>query len=200
MKPYFEKLSISLTLLLVIIFFTQKCYAQTQSQTFSTPGTFTGVNGFTAPAGVTSVTVEAWGGGGAGGGGTTVSGGGGGGGAYTKVTNVSVIPGNSYTITVGAGGIGTTAQANGQPGFASIAILGTTVTGSGGSGGGGGRVRGRNRRTRRRARRSCPGHRATGGREFAAPRISRRLERGQRARRRSVQRAGRVREIRARGD
>ncbi|MBI4085993.1 MAG: fibronectin type III domain-containing protein [Candidatus Liptonbacteria bacterium] len=58
---------------------------------------------WTAPAGVTSVTVEAWGGGGAGG----VSGAGGtgaGGGAYSKAT-VTVTPGQNYSLTVGAGGV-----------------------------------------------------------------------------------------------
>jgi hypothetical protein len=61
---------------------------------------------WTAPAGVTSVRVEAWGGGGAGGGAVkasgagTYNGGGGAGGAYAK-GNVTVVPGMNYTVTVG---------------------------------------------------------------------------------------------------
>ena len=76
---------------------------------------------FVAPAGVTQVTVEAWGGGGAGGGGTSgnTRGGGGGGGAYVKAIGVPVTPGNSYTITVGSGG--TAGTGNGAAGNASIA-------------------------------------------------------------------------------
>jgi len=66
---------------------------------FTTSGTWT------VPPGITSVTAECWG---AGGGGKTTSGGGfggggGGGGAYAKGV-VTVIPGNTYTVTVGVGG------------------------------------------------------------------------------------------------
>lgn len=72
------------------------------TQTFTTTGTWT------APAGVTSVQAECWGGGGNGGGagssGNAVgSGGGGGGGAYAK-KQLTVVPGNVYTVTVGTGG------------------------------------------------------------------------------------------------
>lgn len=87
-----------------------------------------------APAGVTSVTVEAWGGGGAGGGNPTNTdgGGGGGGGAYSKTT-VAVTPGNSYTVTVGAGGLGGagTGGAGGDSWFSTI----TTILAKGGTGG-----------------------------------------------------------------
>ncbi|MDD4964971.1 MAG: hypothetical protein PHI11_13750 [Gallionella sp.] len=66
---------------------------------------------WTAPAGVTSVTVEAWGGGGAGGGATTnngtFTGGGGAGGQYASKV-VSVVPGTAYVVTVGGGGTGST--------------------------------------------------------------------------------------------
>lgn len=58
---------------------------------------------FTAPAGVTSVTVQAWGGGGGGGPGINRAGGGGGGGAYASAA-VTVIPGSNYAVVVGAGG------------------------------------------------------------------------------------------------
>jgi hypothetical protein len=66
------------------------------SQYFTTPGTYT----WTCPAGVTSVAYYLTGGGGGG-----DSGCGGGGGGFTKGTT-SVIPGNNYTVVVGAGGAG----------------------------------------------------------------------------------------------
>jgi hypothetical protein len=113
--------------------------AQT-TQTFTTSGTWT------CPAGVTSITVEAWGAGGGGGlGGSSngKGGGGGGGGAYTKNVVVSVTPGTTYTITVGTGG------SAGAAGSASTATFGATVVtanpgqggasfASGGTGGAGG--------------------------------------------------------------
>jgi len=75
-------------------------------QEFTTPGTFSWV----APAGVTSVSVVAVGGGGGGNhwafvcaGNFYHSGGSGGGLGYKN--NVTVIPGTSYTVVVGAGGI-----------------------------------------------------------------------------------------------
>lgn len=80
------------------------------TQTFSTSGSFT------VPAGVTAITVEVWGGGGAGGGatGNPSAGGGGAGGSYVKNIGYTVIPGNTYTVTVGTGGTGsTTAGASG---------------------------------------------------------------------------------------
>jgi hypothetical protein len=58
-----------------------------------------------APSGVTSVYVEAWGAGGGGGNGGTGGSSGGGGGAYAA-GSVTVVPGNSYTCTVGTGGSG----------------------------------------------------------------------------------------------
>ena len=79
--------------------------------TYTTAGTYT----WTAPTGVTSVTVEVWGGGGKGGTRTTqYAGGGGGGGAYSKST-VSVTPGTGYTVVVGAGA--TTTSAGGDSYF-----------------------------------------------------------------------------------
>lgn len=98
---------------------------------------------WTAPAGVTSVKVEAWGGGGAGGGalragGTnTINGGGGAGGAYAR-KNVAVVPNTSYNVTVGAeksgGHPSSLFESNlGNPSwFASV----STVYAQGGGGGG----------------------------------------------------------------
>src|SRR3954468_12288300 len=61
------------------------------------------------PAGVTTVTVECWGAGGGGGGAQTnangSAAGGGGGGAYSMQV-ITVSGGQSYTVTVGAGGNG----------------------------------------------------------------------------------------------
>jgi uncharacterized repeat protein (TIGR01451 family) len=73
-----------------------------QSETFSAAGLHTWI----APSGVTSITVEAWGGGGAGASATHNNGGsaGGGGGAYARSV-MSVTPGQSYSLTVGGGGV-----------------------------------------------------------------------------------------------
>ena len=68
---------------------------------------FSSSGSWTAPTGVTSVTVEAWGGGGAGGGATEnpAEGGGGAGGQYAKKT-LTVVPGTRYAFVVGKGGSG----------------------------------------------------------------------------------------------
>jgi hypothetical protein len=131
-----KKLHIFCCLAIVNFLFTTNFYAQSPS-TFTTSGTWT------CPQGVTSIQVEAWGGGGGGGygGGTNkYGGGGGGGGAYTKNTSVTVIPGTSYTVTVGTGGAGGSTSngltANGSNGTASTAVFGaTTITANPGLGG-----------------------------------------------------------------
>ena len=113
-----------------------------QTQTFTTTGT----NSWVAPAGVTSITVEAWGAGGAGGGVTSgsVGAGGGGGGAYARTTSVIVTPGTSYTLTVGAGGNGGTGNgpAGGASSFNTSVVVAAGgaggVANSGGAGGAGG--------------------------------------------------------------
>lgn len=88
-----------------------------------------------APVGVTSVTVEAWGGGGAGGGASSnpSKGGGGAGGQYAQKA-VTVTPGNSYAVSVGLGGTGTSGDGNagGNSTFAA-----TVVVAKGGAGGSG---------------------------------------------------------------
>lgn len=112
---------------LILFFISGKILGQ--NQTFTSSGTFT------VPAGITTITVECWGGGGAGGGNTSNSvfgGGGGAGGAYAK-KSISVIPGNSYTVTVG--GIrtgGNAAGGNGNPSWFGTAA---TVYAEGGAGG-----------------------------------------------------------------
>jgi hypothetical protein len=114
------------------------------SQACTSPCTITqpGTVSFTVPAGVLSVVVESWGGGGAGGAGAasvntgsgsgTLFGGGGGGGAYvTQAT--SVVPGTTYTATVGAGG--SSAAASGGP--SSFSLAGATLVSAGGGQAGG---------------------------------------------------------------
>jgi len=103
---------------------------------------FTSSGSWTAPAGVTVAEIFVVGGGGGGGGcqvggtGNVASGGGGGGGAVVKRT-VAVIPGTSYTITIGSGGSGgtattTTVTNGGNGGNSSFGSLGTAFGGGGG--------------------------------------------------------------------
>lgn len=87
------------------------------------------------PAGVTSVLVQCWGAGGGGGGGNGQVGGGGGGGAYAEKI-VSVTPGNSYTVNVGAAGSGNGVSSNtGSDGGDSYFNDSSTVMAKGGLGG-----------------------------------------------------------------
>ena len=93
---------------------------------------------FVAPAGVSTIQVEAYGAGGGGGRGGSSNrngGGGGGGGAYTINSSVDVIPSRSYTITIGTGGAGGS-SGNGGNGTSTTANFdGTIVTATGGAGG-----------------------------------------------------------------
>lgn len=97
-------------LLVSSCFFSGRVLAN-QLSIYDTPGTYT----YTVPAGVTSITIEAWGGGGRGGSTTAASviraGGGGGGGAYARVTR-SVTAGQTFTVVVGAGSNTTSAGAD----------------------------------------------------------------------------------------
>lgn len=85
---------------------------------------FTSSGTWTAPLGITSVEVRAWGDGG--GSGSGLTGPGGGGGAFTDATNIAVTPGNSYIVTVGQG------QTRGVDGIGSSFISSTTVFAEGG--------------------------------------------------------------------
>jgi len=68
---------------------------------FNTPGEYS----FFVPAGVNSLEIEVWGAGAGGGGRTTNgTGGGGGGGAYSR-SEINVVPGTVYTVSIGAGGL-----------------------------------------------------------------------------------------------
>ena len=129
----FIKRCTQVILLLTTLFFVKQSIGQTVVVTNP-------VSPWTVPAGVTSVKVEVWGGGGGGGGcqgtgfsGTNV-GSGGGGGAYNVMT-LSVIPGQSYTISIGAGGsVGDDAN-GGSGGNTTVTGSAGTVTATGGAGG-----------------------------------------------------------------
>ena len=115
-------------------------YGATQNEEFTESGTFV------VPAGVTEITVQAWGSGGAGGGSTDAGwylargGAGGGGGAYASST-LTVEPGQELQVVVGAGGTGVSG-ANGNPGSPSFVgpntnpddALVRAAAGSGGTG------------------------------------------------------------------
>ena len=113
----------------------------------ATATTFTATNTWTCPSGVTSIQVECWGGGGAGGSANRVGaagsvqfGGGGAGGAYARKTALSVTPGTTYFINVGAGGINAsgvqgTAVAGGDSWFNSTSTPSSVIVAKGGAGG-----------------------------------------------------------------
>lgn len=97
-------------------------------QAYTTAGTYTWV----APTGVTSVSVVC-----VGGGGRSSSTNGGGGGSLSYKNNITVVPGNSYTVVVGAGGLNAP-NVNGEASsFNSISCVagGGTAGDSNGAGG-----------------------------------------------------------------
>ncbi|MES2389785.1 MAG: hypothetical protein V4543_17410, partial [Bacteroidota bacterium] len=113
-----------LVFLMMLIFTASHLRAQTSPPNYTTPGTYNWI----CPNGVTSVDVKVWGGGGGGGGAhgnTAVSraGGGGGSGSYAAHSTLTVVPGTTYTIVVGALGAGSptgaSASGNGSDGGAS---------------------------------------------------------------------------------
>ena len=94
---------------------------------FNTPGEYS----FFVPAGVNSLEIEVWGAGASGGGRTTNgTGGGGGGGAYSR-SEINVVPGTVYTVSVGAGGL---SNANGEDSWIALseAIANKVVLAKGG--------------------------------------------------------------------
>lgn len=94
--------------------------------------TFTTSQTWVAPGGVYSVQIECVGPGGSGGAAalTATGPGGGGGGAYAKKNAYTVVPGNSYTITVGTGGAAVTSNSNtaGNPGSGKTSFKDTGTT------------------------------------------------------------------------
>ena len=99
--------------------------------------TITTNGNWTCPTGVTSVTVQCWGGGGAGGGVTvssTASDGGGGAGGSFAQSVVTVVPGNNYSVTVGAGGTAVSGGAGGAG--TNSSFNGASIVAIGGAGGG----------------------------------------------------------------
>ncbi len=111
----------NLALLFLAGFLTINLYSQTTSP-FTSNGTFI------VPAGVTSILVECVG---AGGGGSSLTannarGGGGGGGAFASSV-LSVIPGTSYSVVVGSGGLANTS--GGSSSFGSNLVLAAGGTG-----------------------------------------------------------------------
>lgn len=99
--------------------------------------TATGTRTWTAPAGVTSITVEAWGAGGGGGDpGGNNGGGGGGAGAYARAV-VTVVPGMTYSYTVGAGGVVETNGGSSSFGTSTVVAAGGSGTSTAAAGTGG---------------------------------------------------------------
>ena len=105
-------------------------------QNFDTPGTYS----FTVPAGVSKLSFMAIGGGGAGDNGNSGDGGGGGGagGAAAYTSNLSVTPGSTLTVVVGAGGEVDTVYATraNDGGNSSVTFGSFVMTTPGGQGGG----------------------------------------------------------------
>lgn len=129
----FHKIILKFTVIFsFFIYFSNEMLCQTTS-TYTVTGTWT------APAGVTSVTVTCIGGGGAGGRSYTTDGGAGGGGAggASVTSTLTVVAGTSYSVTVGASKasstISNTASNNdGNPSWFSTAA---TIFAQGGAGG-----------------------------------------------------------------
>ncbi len=139
--------------LLSVIALTLSVYPFAHSQTTVTNP----ASPWVVPANVYSITIECWGGGGGSGGASCAwgdaTGGGGGGGAYSRQV-FAVTPGQSFTITIGAGGTagnssggnggsGNTTTVSGVPGTCSAFGGGggfgsTSGNGAGGAGGNGG--------------------------------------------------------------
>ena len=123
MKTFTRFLFAAFSILVATALFDVSAFAQ-NTQTYATAGNHT----FIVPAGVTQITVEAWGGGGRGGTGSQGNHrrGGGGGGAYVKST-LTVTPNQSINLSVGAGS--TTNAAGGD----SWVVTSSTVMAKGGN-------------------------------------------------------------------
>ncbi|WP_298346672.1 choice-of-anchor D domain-containing protein [uncultured Algibacter sp.] len=107
------------------------------SNAFSQSQTFTSSGSFVVPAGVTSVNVSAWGAGGGGGDEASNDGAGGGGGGGFRGGVIAVTPGDNITITIGNGGAGATSNGNDGANGGNTIVAHTigTITANGGDGG-----------------------------------------------------------------
>lgn len=99
--------------------------------------TFLTSGSWTCPAGVTAAWITAFGGGGGGGRGDPDNGFGGPGiyGAFAIKKLVTTVPGNTYTVTIGAGGAGGSAGTAGNGGSGGTTSFGALASVAGGSGG-----------------------------------------------------------------
>jgi hypothetical protein len=100
--------------------------------------TLSGAGNWTCPAGVTQVTAYAVGGGGGGASGSNFVNGAGGGGGESATQEFAVVPGTSYSYSVGGGGAGGSssggvAGSNGSP--TTFTVAGVVLTAHGGTGG-----------------------------------------------------------------
>ena len=136
-KDYLKKLKFAVFVALFGVLFglSLNMFGQTVT-TISTSGTWT------VPAGVTSVTVSAYGAGGGSGyakASSSDNASGGGGGGACAISTLTVSAGQVYTVTIGAGGsAGLSLVANGGAGgTTSFVGTGGTVSANGGGGGGG---------------------------------------------------------------
>lgn len=122
------------SLLIAIICFLPFFLNAQTTVTFTTGGT----QNFVVPAGITTVSVDAWGAGGAGGSSTNPgfngarAGSGGGGGAFASAT-LTFTSGTTLPVVVGIGGKGVAGANGGNGGFS--AITGYAITADGGKGG-----------------------------------------------------------------
>lgn len=116
----FTQLAKKISLLVLFLFFGSQAFSQS-------PQTFNATTTWTVPAGVTSVTVQAWGGGGHGANRTTFGRGGGGGGGAYAIKVVAVTPGTVLNVNVGAG------STDNNPGGDSWFIDTATVLAKGGT-------------------------------------------------------------------
>ena len=98
------------------------------SKTFTADGTWK------CPTSVTNIWISGYGGGGGGGGGNTTGAGGGGGGSIQNTVVVTVVPGTSYSITIGAGG--TSGAVNTAGGIGGRSMFGALAQFFGACGGG----------------------------------------------------------------
>jgi hypothetical protein len=113
-------------------------YCKCNTQVTNVPSTLTilsftdvAIDSWTAPANVTTVEYLIVGGGGGGGGAFDTGSGGGGGGGLVLSGTLNVVPGNTYSVVVGAGGTGGTGTGTSRPGIVP-AISGTDTNGSAG--------------------------------------------------------------------